>query len=297
MASPDPAPQQAIRWDECSNNIPQAIDRVAAHPRFAEASRALAAGMLKLAKDDRVLDGTFKDAGRYFAAMTAFALDNEGGLTLPRLAALAERSGLLSRGRARAMLQFLEYSGYLDRKAKGPRGADIYAPTQSFRTAWDRQFLVSLQAASLLEPDLMRILDPHAIAARRTYGRIHSDGILQAGQGEQVVVAFRRVFMNPYAGNHIAWLLIGLSDDFPPRKAGPVSISGLARLSGTSRQQVGRILRHAQEEGLTESAADGMISFNPLARSQLCFFYAIQFVHILMAATQAMRQHLPHVDA
>ena len=81
-------------WDGADADVFAAIARTSAHPGFASASRALADGMLRLAAEDRVLDGVFKDAGRYVVAMIAFALHHEGRLTLPRLKAVCAYSGL-----------------------------------------------------------------------------------------------------------------------------------------------------------------------------------------------------------
>ena len=278
-------------WDGAAADAPGAIARVLAHPRFADASHALAAGMLQLAAEDRVLDGVFKDAGRYFAAMMAFALHDQGGLTLPALKALCVRSGLLSPGRARAMLRFLEHCRYLERRPGGDHGADIYAPTPAFLAAWDQQFVASLKAASLIDPDVASLLGSGGQTARQTYGRIHAGGMAAAREGEQVVIAFLRVFLHPFAGNHIVWTLIGAAAEFPPRRAGPVSIAGLARTGGTSRAQVARIFREAADEGLTDLGSDGMVTFHPAARDELGFFYAIQLVLILAAAAQAARLH------
>ena len=56
-------------WDGAGIDVFRAAARVAAHPGFPAASRALAEGMLQLSADDRALDAIFKDAGRYFATM------------------------------------------------------------------------------------------------------------------------------------------------------------------------------------------------------------------------------------
>jgi hypothetical protein len=283
-------------WDGAEADVLGAVARVSGHPRFADASRALAAGMLSLAAEDRVLDSVFKDAGRYFAAMTAYALHDQGGFTLPALKAICVRSGLLSPGRARAMLRFLEHCRYVERQPGGLRGADIYAPTPAFLAAWDRHFIVSLEAASLIAPDISGLLEPSGYRLRQTYGRIHAGGMLAAMQSEPVVTAFLRVFLHPFAGNHTVWTLIGAAPGFPPHRAGPVSIAGLARTSGTSRAQVARIFREAAAEGLTELGVDGMVTFLRSARQEIGFFYAIQLVQILVAASQAARLHDAGLD-
>ena len=278
-------------WEGAEADVFAAVARVSTHPGFAAASRALAAGMLRLSAADRVVDGVFKDAGRYLVAMIAFSLHDKGGLTLPALKAVCARSGMLSPGRARAMLRFLEHCRYLERRPGGARGGDIYSPTPAFLAAWDRHFIVSLEAASLIAPDIAPLLDPPGLTPRQTYGRIHADGMMDARQGDQVVIAFLRVFLHPFAGNHVVWTLIGAGTGFPPERAGPVSIAGLARTGGTSRAQVARIFRKAADEGLTDLGADGFVTFHGAARKELGFFYAVQLVQIQAAAAQAARLH------
>lgn len=278
-------------WRGAEADVLGAVGRVAAHPQFATAARTLAANMLSLGADDPALGSIFMDAGRYCVAMWAFALHDEGGLTLPQLKAMCARSRLLSPGRARALLQFLEHLGYLQRRVGGPGGADIYAPTPLFLAAWDRHFLAALEAARRIAPDIAPFVDPTQPALRQTFGRIHAYGMLNAMQSEAVVVAYLRVFLHPYAGNHIIWTLI-VSDhlEFPPRCAGPVSISGLARDCGASRVQVARIFHEAAEEGLADLGPDGFVTVHTSAREQLGFLYAVQMVQILAAAAQAASQ-------
>ena len=279
-------------WGDAGADVFAAVGRISAHPNFPAAARTLARGMLEISGDDRALDAIFKDAGRYFAAMWGFALHEEGGLTLPRLKAVCGRSGLLSPGRARSLLQFLQHFGYLDRiPVRG--GPDLYAPTPAFLLAWDRHFVTALEAAQLISPDIGPFLDPADPVLRQTFGRIHAEGMLAAMGvgGEAAVSDFLRVFLHAHAGTHVLWTLVASEADpeFPPGRAGPVSVTGLARLCGTSRMQVSRIFHEAAEAGLADLGADGFVVFHPPAREQLGVLYAIQLVQILAAAAQAAR--------
>ena len=62
-----------------SRRIGSSSAPVASHAAFPQAVRALASNMLALAERDHTLDGVFKDAGRYIAAMCAFHLHASGG--------------------------------------------------------------------------------------------------------------------------------------------------------------------------------------------------------------------------
>lgn len=275
-------------WEAAQADLFEAVGRVATHPGFPAASRALATAMLELFASDPVLESIFKDAGRYAAAMWGFALHDQGELTLPRLKAVGVRSGLFSPGRARALLQFLEHVGYLERH-RGGGGADAYVPTPAFLAAWDRQFLGAIKAIRFIAPDIDPFLDPSQSTLRLAFGRIHAQGMLAAMPSAPMVTSFLRVFMHPYAGNAIVWTLIarGVGPDFPPHRSGPISVAGLARACGTSRVQVARIFHEAAEEGLADLGPDGFVTFHSPTREQLGFLYAVQMVQILAAAAQA----------
>lgn len=280
-------------WMDASEDVFSAAGRVAAHPAFPEAARALASGMLELSASDAALDGIFKDAGRYAAAMWGFYLHEDGGLTLPRLKAASAKSGLLSAGRARAQLRFLEHFGYLSRSPGGANGATIYAPTPTFVVAWDRHYQTALAAVRPIAPDVVQLLGADAAPARQTYGRHSAAGYLASLQREQPVPAFLRVFMHPYAGTHMLWILLtsGADPAFPPARAGPVSIRSMAARSKVARAQVARIVREATDTGLAHLDTDGYVHFQPAAREELGLFYAIQLAQILAAGALAARQH------
>lgn len=279
-------------WADAADDVFAAAGRVAAHQAFGEAARALASGMLELSASDAALDGIFKDAGRYAAAMWGFYLHDDGGLTLPRLKAASAASGLLSAGRARAQLHFLEHFGYLSRSHAGAKGAVVYAPTPAFVAAWDRHHQTALAAVRPIAPDVERLLGLDATAVRQTYGRLSAAGYLASMQREQPVPAFLRVFMHPHAGSHMLWMLLtsGADAAFPPARAGPVSIRSMAARSKVARAQVARILQEATATGMAHLDADGYVHFQSAARAELGLFYAIQLAQILAAGALAARQ-------
>ena len=286
-------PAGLASWADAASDVFGAAGRVMTHPGFSEAARALARGMLNLSASDPALDAIFKDAGRYVAAMWGFGLHQDGGLTLPRLKAAGAASGLLSAGRARAQLHFLEYLGYLVRGSGGLRGATIYTPTPIFAAAWDRHFEAALSAVRPIAPDIALLLGPDGAVARQTYGRLSATGYLVSMQREQPVPAFLRVFMHPYAGSHVLWTLLASDADpaFPPARAGPITIKGLAQVAGVARVQVARILKTAAAEGLADLDADGYVNFRPAAREEMAIFYAIQLAQTLAAGALAAREH------
>ena len=261
------------------------------HPGFPEASRALAAGMLALSARDRVLGGIFRDAGRYVAAMCAFYLYADGGgLTLPRLKAICARSGLLSPGRARNLLQLLEHLRYVEPGARGRGGkATTYHPTSTFLAAWEEQLRTAVEAARRIEPAIAVVLDrldqPHVL---RTFARFHAEGLVTATGDGTFVRPFVQTFMHPYAGTQIVWVLIDLAkgEEFPPRSTGPITLSGLARQFGVSRVHIKRIFDDGEREGLSRLESDGEVNLTPAAVAQLSIIYGVQFAQLLSAAAR-----------
>jgi hypothetical protein len=261
-----------------------------AHPRFAEASRTLATGMLALSARDRALDSLFKDAGRYVAAMCAFHLYADGELTLPRLKATCVRSGLLSPGRARSLLQFLEHLGYVEAGARGRGGAATpYAPTPAFLAGWEAQLRVALEAARVVEPAVARVLDRlHETATLRDFARIHAHGLVNSTADGNAVLPFIGAFLHHHAGAQVAWVLIETSEAsaFPPQRCGPISLASLARRFGVSRIHIKRIFDDGARAGLSSLGRDGFVTLTPAAHEQIAVLYAVQLAQLLSTAAR-----------
>lgn len=267
-----------------------AFGRVRGHPAQAQAVRALAAKMLDLFAADPRLAEVLKDAGRYVAVMLAFLLHETGELTLPRLKEACASSGLLSPGRARALLQYLEHVGYIARAGRsGP--CLRFVPTPAFHAAWTRQLLAALEAALPLEPQVAQILRrPDAVAA---FGRAHAGALLELTRGWAEPPAFLRVFQHSYAGTQILWWLLVTGDDpddFAPARIGPISLSALSRRFDVSRIHVKRIFQDAERHGLGGLQSDGVVWFTGTARDQIRRLFTAQLAQILAAAGRAMRE-------
>jgi hypothetical protein len=262
----------------------EGLARVLDHPRFALAARGLAGGMLALAGRDRALDSIFKDTGRYIAAMCAFYLHETEGLTLAGLKALCARTGYLSAGRARALLQFLEHLGFV---AAGP--AATYRLTDVFLASWAAQHRAALAAATALEPAIGAMLAAEEPAFLRAFGRVHAHGLLSTVDRAAPAPELLRAFMHAHAGTQVVWTLIEEAQDgaFPPLRVGPISHSALARRFGVSRVHIRRMFAQAAAERLVRLEPDRRIVFEHRAREQIRVLYAAQLLWILMSAAQA----------
>jgi DNA-binding transcriptional ArsR family regulator len=283
-----------MRWDISVPTGPEAYRRLTEEARFPQAARALATNMLAAAARDRALDGIFKDAGRYVAAMLALYLHVSGGLTLPRLKELCARSGLLSPGRARSLLIYLRYLGYVELFPTRRAGAPArYLPTARFMTAWRAHLTAALEAAAIVEPGAERLLnqldDPETFNA---LARLHCEGLMVSTHVDQPSTAFVRVFMHRHAGSQIIATLLAAGDDdvFLSPDPVPFSLAATARRFAVSRVHISRTLDEAEQAGLLRYRDDGTVVLEALGRTEIQSFYAMQLVHLLIAAAATVRE-------
>jgi hypothetical protein len=237
--------------------------------------------------------GLFKDAGRYIVAMCAIYLHVSGGLTLARLKALCADSGLVSPGRARAILLYLQYLGYVELLPDRFRGAaSRFAPTAKFLHAWRAQLSAALGAVGLIEPavDLLarRIAEPEIFGR---FSKTQIEALLAAAHGGVTETAFSRIFMHRNAGTQLVWTLVAASDGaFPPTGQIPFRLAVTARVFDVSVMHLRRILRDAQAAGLLTWDPAGHVTFEEAGRAEIQFMYAGQLLHLLTAAARTMAE-------
>jgi hypothetical protein len=279
------------RWNVSGAELEHAYTRMSAHPRFSDAVRVFASNFLEAGDKDKALGGIFKDAGHYVAAMIAIYLHLTGGLTLPRLKELCVSSGFVSPGRARALLLYLQYLGYVELfPVRAGRHASRYIPSASFLSAWRNQLRAALGGALIVEPAAALILDRlDSAPVFELFAKIHAVGLLEAAPAEDNT-ARGRAILHRKAGSQIIWSLI-VADEanaFPSGKAVSFSIAGAARRFGVSRVHVRRFLDAAAEEGLLRVEKDGGVVFEEFGRGTLALLYAGQLVQILRAAAMTL---------
>lgn len=265
--------------------------RLRASPRYAAAARAFARAMLEQAAADHALDSILKDAGRNVAAKCLAYLHVTGGLTLPRLKALCVETGLVSPGRARALLIYLQYLGYVTaaprKEAKAPTR---YDPTARFLATWHRHMRATLESAAVVEPAVSKVLagfDEQAVF--ECYVRCISEGYLEGLKNVDTEDPFFRIFMHRYAGTQIVHgLIFAGQDDFPPRDPIAFHRVEMARRFSVSRLHVRRMMDGAQREGLIRFADDGALVFTPSGRAAVDHIYATQLIVFLVAAARTL---------
>ncbi len=286
---------ELMRWDIGGGDAERRCAQVAADPRFGDASRALAANFLIVGENDKALDGIFKDAGRYVVALWAIYLHVAGGLTLPRLKDVCASTGLVSPGRARALLIYLRYLGYVEVLPVGRGETARYLPTARFRQSWRLHLRAALEAARILEPDAVALLGAlHRDDVFEALARIHGENLLASthtARGAEGFAAYTRVFLHRHAGSQIVWsLMIADEETFPPGKPLPFSVNATARRFNVSPVHVRRLLDAAQDEGLLRVCEDGTIVLEERAREAIRFLYAGQFAVLLAVIAETIAE-------
>ena len=282
-----------LQWDTGTAIGADGYARLRAHPLYPKAVRVFASNMLAAGDADRLLDGILKDAGRNVAAMCAAHLHFTGGLTLPRLKALCASFGLISPGRARALLLYLRYLGYVERSTMHKKGAPaLYVPTVRFLDTWRDHMRAVLGAVQVLEPAVGLLLDRFdEPGVFETFSKKLCEAFLDAAQQADSETAYFRVFMHRNAGIQIMHALLAASADdvFPPVRPIAFSLSATARRFRVSRIHVRRLVDAAEREGLLKFGSDNAITFAPAGRRAIDDVFATQMIRYLMAAGRTLK--------
>lgn len=259
-----------------------------AAPGFEAAMAAMAHNMLRVCSDDAALNATFKDAGRYVAAMCASALQDEG-ISLSRLRSLCAAFGIVSSGRVYALLQYMRYLGFIQLWATpDSAGHNCYAATPQFLKSWHVHLKAALSAAGRLNPigtvAAERLNDPD-FAAR--FCAVQMRTLSTFSQQTDTSSPLFSVFLHRNAGSQILWTMLAENgDQCPPTDSFYVSAAAIVRRFGTSRMHVGRLLRDAQAKGLLESDPVGKYRFTETAIAEIRTFYAWQIGLLMVSAVR-----------
>lgn len=279
----------AADWnDDDDPRLERGYARLIAHPQFAAAVQTLAANMLTLFDEDRALRGIFKDAGRYVAAMVAASLHREG-VTLARLRQLCAGFGLLSPGRAHAMLAYLAWLELIElwpeRDAAASRRHRV---SERFLDAWGRHLVAALAGPALIDPIAGQVsarLGETDWLDQFTEQQIA--GLLRLRLETEGLGAISSVFLERDAGSPILWLLISEGQWSPGGgQAVTVSTAAMASRFGVSRMHVSRMLGDARRQGLL---ADGPgLAFTARGRAEIGRLFGLQIVRLLASCQRTL---------
>jgi len=280
-----------LAWDAPAATAEDRYSRLRASPHYPDAARAFAGAMLAQAEGDRLLDGVLKDAGRNVAAKCLAYMHVTGGLTLPRLKELCASTGLVSPGRARMLLIYLQHLGYATpsphREAKAPRR---YDPTARFLATWRRQMQATLESAAVVEPAVSRVVAGlDAPGVFETYVNHISEAYLEGLKDVDTEDPFFRTFMHRYAGTQIVHgLVVAAKDGFPPCDPIAFHSTETAKRFSVSRLHVRRMMDAGQRGGLLRLADEALV-FTTAGRAAIDHIYATQLIVFLVAAARTAR--------
>jgi hypothetical protein len=209
---------------------------------------------------------------------------------------MCQAIGFLSPGRARAMLIYLQYLGYVELIRSGTPAR--YAPTVRFVSSWHSHLCAALQAVRVVEPSVDLVLSRlHEPATLYTFARMHTECLLAWAHDGGHEAPFIRVFTHRYAGTQIVWTLLLADDsDFPPSRPVTFSVAAAARRFSVSRMHIKRILDEAEREGLLAIGEGGTLVLQDSTRSFIRQFYAMQLIGLLIAAAKTVRER-PELDS
>jgi hypothetical protein len=280
-----------LAWDAAGVTLEDRYARVRASPRYPDAARAFAHAMLAQAEADRALDAVLKDAGRNVAAKCLAYLHMTGGLTLPRLKALCASTGLVSPGRARTLLMYLQHLDYARASPRcDAKSPTRYEPTARFLETWRRQMCATLESAAIIEPAVSRVLARLEVqAVFESYVRCISEAYLEGLKSVDTGDPFFRTFMHSYAGTQIVHgLVLAARDAFPPLAPIAFQLTETASRFSVSRLHVRRMMDAAQQRGLVR-LTDGFLLFTPAGRAAVDHIYATQLLVFLITAARTVR--------
>lgn len=292
LAAVDFAP--LLAW-ECDLVIPDSeYARMAAHPDLDEALRRQSQSTLTATDADPTLLGIFKDGGRYVCAMWAIYLHACGELSLQSLKALCAKSGLLSPGRARAVLLYMRYLGYIEpsRERKSPA---VYVPTRRFYMAWTTHMRLVMEATCAIEPAARfvvdRIDDP---AVFTSIVRTQGESLFNGATRHDIDTPIFKVFLNRHAGTLVLSKLVlpetgDTGGHYPPATVTLPAAAELARRFQVSRIQIRRLFTDAARHDLVRLEADGRYRLDDGFRAMVRDLHGMQLRHLMLSAARAAR--------
>lgn len=225
---------------------------------------------------------SLRHISHYISAIWVFYLHaSPGGITFSALSDLLGASGMASARRARPMLIYLQFIGYIEPAPAGDGRVKRWRPTAKMEAAFSRRMADDLAGMVGLDADidaLARRFDEHAVFAR-----------FMLAMGEIAKASFAAyvpdadsldLFSQRTAGLALmAELLLGgdPQGDFPP--VGPVrySLAGLARRNKVSRMHVRRLLADAEKAGFLRQTVEGeaVISATLARAAEHLFAYTV----------------------
>jgi hypothetical protein len=263
-----------------------AMREMRARPGFSDVARTIALGWrAPETEPERRFAMTMRDLGRFMATLLALYLHHSGGLTVTRLAALLEATDLAGPGRARAILLYMQFIGYVEQgPARGDTRLKPYVPTADMERGFGSRIRRELANIGPISPPAAALgarFDEPGVAG--CYFGMMGEIWIGYMQVRKTVLAgpSLEMFSERYAGMMmLAELLAGAAADdvFPPLGPMAFSVARVARACDVSRTQVRVAFRRAQAEGFLELVGEGVALPTPLLREHLHLMIAGQII-------------------
>lgn len=205
-----------------------------------------------------------RDMGRFAAGSWAIYLEaTPGGLTVARMSEAMERTTVSGPGRARALLAYLRFIGYVEPAPEvGDGRSRHFRTTRSMRSAFRERLRHELLVRSAVDPAIPALLERFErdeSVFNRFFATLSEVSLANA---ENTTPARNELdlFSERYAGMIILCELLqrgAPGDTFPPRGSLDFTVAGLAARCETSRMQVTSLLSRARKAGFLIPADDG----------------------------------------
>ncbi len=205
-----------------------------------------------------------RDLGRFSAGSWAIYLEaTPGGLTIARMSETLARTTISGPGRARALLAYLRFIGYVEPAPDIDDGRSRrFRTTAAMRTAFRGRLRRELEVRAHLDgaiPPLLSRFDQDDEVFNAFFVALSEVSLANMELG-----APRKneldLFSERYAGMIILCEMLqrgAAGDVFPPRGALDFTVAGLAQRCETSRMQVASLLRKARDAGYLIPADGG----------------------------------------
>ncbi len=279
----------AWRMTELSPDLER---RITAHPAFADAVRALISAMRDIKRQHPKFSRMTRDSGHYVGAMLAVYLHCNGGLTMANLKAFCAWSGYLSPGRARAVLLYLQYLGFVEPIATLRQGTSAQWKVKPYLLeVWHLQMRLALEATAPIDPAVHQIADRFAEpGVAEAFTVAHCQSLLAQTHLEGRIVSIRKHFLQRLGGTQVLHhIIFEARESFPPTAPFTLPVTELARDHGVTRMHIRRMVRDARDAGVLVETPEGL-TFSDASRSGLSVLFAAQLACLLHAASVAQER-------
>lgn len=262
-----------------------------AHPAFETILDRAADHLVSTYDGNRLLNRVLNDRGRVVFCFLVLYLDAQSGtdgagLTVGRMVALCQETGVCSRGRARAMIALMRWGGYLEpATGSADRRIKPLVPTSQMRDAFRQRWVAQYRMLEAVDPIVAAVIagleDPvffrrlaHAIGAqfRAGYRLLHgTPDLVAAADRDGGVLVFVVLFVVARQGGD------------PPR------LADLARRFHISRAQVLQIVKEGEASGLLVRGAEASLgALTPRGMAAMTDFFAHVLWFFLAIARQVV---------